>query len=218
MIKIPLSIFALLVISANIYSQSIDTIDFSGLFWNEWVHTVDGTGYRNCFGKKCNGMIVDTFQNGKIKEISNYVEGKKNGLDIIFHPNGQILMFGNLINGTQDGEWKSYYDNGKLNYLTLFVEGEVRKEIGYFQSGNLENGHEVSEDGYLLYNYLLTESSDTIVACFVSDWQTKTYKYVSYYDNGQVEKRGYLTGKNLERIGTWVYYDEKGKITRIEKE
>ncbi len=195
------------------YSQTNEIINLSNL--NGWVQiSVDGPSYRNCNGQKCNGLVIDTFPNGKIEEISNFINGNRDGLYIHFFSNGEIKWFGNYNNGMSIGEWKSYYISGKLKSVTLFENGDIKKEIGYFENGKYSYGREISDDGFLLYDFSLEENGDTNIACFVSDWQTKKYYYVSYYENRQLEQRGFMQvdeNNRLIEIGSWVYYDKLGK-------
>lgn len=88
----------------------------------------DGTaiaqeGYK--IGGKLNGE-VRTYTEGKVREISMYVNDEKNGLSTSYYANGKVELRGNMKNGEKDGEWKEYDEDGNLISAKKYLNGEVQ--------------------------------------------------------------------------------------------
>jgi antitoxin component YwqK of YwqJK toxin-antitoxin module len=80
-------------------------------------------GYKK--GDKLNGE-VRVYSEGKIREISMYINDEKNGPATFYYDNGKIEMAGNMKNNEKDGEWKEYGDDGKLRSTKKYLNGEVQ--------------------------------------------------------------------------------------------
>ena len=112
-----------------------------------------------------NGLFVDHFENGGLKEKGNYKNGKKNGLwetwfdngqkedsafyvddnlagtRIMWHSNGKLQLVSYW--GKPDdriGKWVRYYANGQIESITNFDNsGEFDgKALQYFEDGKLQ--------------------------------------------------------------------------------
>jgi antitoxin component YwqK of YwqJK toxin-antitoxin module len=123
----------------------------------------------NAFNNKAhppeNGLFVDHFENGIIKEKGNYKNGMKDGLwetwfdngqkedsafyindnlsgtRIMWHPNGRLQLesyWGKPDN--RIGKWTRYYANGQIESITHFNDnGELDgKALQYFENGKLQ--------------------------------------------------------------------------------
>ena len=96
-------------------------------------------------------------------------------------------------NGERTGKWEKRYPNGKLRYTGAFNNG---KEVGVFKFyKNSSNNfpHIVKE-----YH----EGSDKA-----------TVKFYNY--DGELKTKGNMVGK--DRVGTWTYYFNNGKLFSEEK-
>jgi antitoxin component YwqK of YwqJK toxin-antitoxin module len=60
------------------------------------------------------GTLIWYFENGQIKEIANYKNGKRHGLQHFFYENGNLSEQGYFINGHSVGIWSYYNKKGKL--------------------------------------------------------------------------------------------------------
>lgn len=123
------------------------------------------TAFNNRMHPPENGLFVDYFEKGKLKEKGNYKNGKKDGLwetwfdngqkedsafyindnlsgtRIMWHPNGRLQLesyWGNPDN--RIGKWIRYYDNGQIESITHFNDkGELDgKALQYFKNGKLQ--------------------------------------------------------------------------------
>lgn len=144
------------------------------------------------------------YSNGNLKYEGTIWKGYRVNKWKYYYENGTLKMEGNFAGkeadllevGEQTGEWRYYYPSGKLKAVGFYKKG---KKNGVFKTYN-------EEDGTLfLEQYYTTGLEDDLIRC------------VFYYKNGNVEKEGTAYERNnWEITGEWKYYDEQGKLKRIE--
>lgn len=144
------------------------------------------------------------YSNGNLKYEGTIWKGYRVNKWKYYYENGTLKMEGNFAGkeadllevGEQTGEWRYYYPSGKLKAIGFYKKG---KKNGMFKTYN-------EEDGTLfLEQYYTTGLEDDLIRC------------VFYYKNGNVEKEGTAYERNnWEITGEWKYYDEQGKLKRIE--
>ena len=64
------------------------------------------------------------YKNGQLREIGNYINGKKEGEWKVYYENGQLSGIGKFVNDKIEGEWKEYDKNGQLKEITYWSNGE----------------------------------------------------------------------------------------------
>lgn len=67
------------------------------------------------------GIYTSYYESGKIKELSNFTNGKPEGKRTLYFESGKIMVVENYKNGNYEGEYKSYFENGGLE-----SEGQFR--------------------------------------------------------------------------------------------
>lgn len=144
------------------------------------------------------------YSNGNLKYEGTIWKGYRVNKWKYYYENGTLKMEGNFAGkeadllevGEQTGEWRYYYPSGKLKAIGFYKKG---KKNGVFKTYN-------EEDGTLfLEQYYTTGLEDDLTRC------------VFYYKNGNVEKDGTAYERNnWEITGEWKYYDEQGKLKRVE--
>lgn len=144
------------------------------------------------------------YSNGNLKYEGTIWKGYRVNKWKYYYENGTLKMEGNFAGkeadllevGEQTGEWRYYYPSGKLKAIGFYKKG---KKNGVFKTYN-------EKDGTLfLEQYYTTGLEDDLIRC------------VFYYKNGNVEKEGTAYERNnWEITGEWKYYDEQGKLKRIE--
>ena len=144
------------------------------------------------------------YSNGNLKYEGTIWKGYRVNKWKYYYENGTLKMEGNFSGkeadllevGEQTGEWRYYYPSGKLKAIGFYKKG---KKNGVFKTYN-------EKDGTLfLEQYYTTGLEDDLIRC------------VFYYKNGNVEKEGTAYERNnWEITGEWKYYDEQGKLKRIE--
>lgn len=69
-------------------------------------------------------MIENFYENGSIKNIGYWAEGKRVGKFILYYENGRIESIDHYKGGELDGICESWYDNGGLKELANYKEGQ----------------------------------------------------------------------------------------------
>lgn len=144
------------------------------------------------------------YSNGNLKYEGTIWKGYRVNKWKYYYENGTLKMEGNFAGkeadllevGEQTGEWRYYYPSGKLKAIGFYKKGKKNR---VFKTYN-------EKDGTLfLEQYYTTGLEDDLIRC------------VFYYKNGNVEKEGTAYERNnWEITGEWKYYDEQGKLKRIE--
>jgi len=80
--------------------------------------------------------------NGKIKIVSNYVDGKLEGIQRIFYLDN-LVESREFQNNVAVGEWKKFYLNGNLYVTTYYQKGQYIGGKRYDNSGKILYDSEV---------------------------------------------------------------------------
>jgi antitoxin component YwqK of YwqJK toxin-antitoxin module len=86
-----------------------------------------------------NGVYRTYYENGAVKTISQYRNGRQIGYYKEFHPNGNLAFSQRIKNGKINGPVRAYYENGNLMAEVDFIdnlEQGVLKE--YYENGKLK--------------------------------------------------------------------------------
>lgn len=192
-----------------------DTILFNG-----WSNIPDALGFRYCEGKLCNGLVVDTFENGSIQKHGYYLNGSQHGEFVEYYENGTVKSKREYRRGNPIGKWCSYYPDGSLEGHSIF-SGEMSMPFGalelyaeyYYPNGNLAERTRRDSAGYRTFDLFLSESGDTLSLHTVFDEENSIYKGSWFYENGQLKEVEYY--QYLEKtypIGIWREYDIHGNL------
>ncbi len=63
------------------------------------------------------GIWVELYGNGNIKELTTFKNGKKNGIYIYYSESGEILTKGNFKNDKTVGKWMIYDKETKTKHI-----------------------------------------------------------------------------------------------------
>lgn len=167
-----------------------------------------------------------------------------NGYEEDFYENGQLLHKGFYVEG-QAKVYKNYYPNGnmernfrmldlKKSRLTLFYEDEtVKSNItfilnqaiewkDYYTNGTLEfieKYHRSFEYHLLKASYYNNGNIKEIMELVKK--KKLEYDQMEYYLNGTVKAQGKVRFDrntfDYQKIGTWKFFNKKGKLEKIQK-
>lgn len=135
------------------------------------------------------GSYEAFYNDGKIKEKSNYKNGNLEGQRTIYYGNGNVEIEENYVNNILDGVFKAYWENGKLNIEVDYKKGQMNGPLKrYYDTGSLQE-EMIMKDGQ------------------------ENGPFKEYFANGQVEWEGaYKNGDNEE--GLLVQYEEDGSVLK----
>lgn len=131
------------------------------------------------------------YDNGKVKEEVEHIEGTPEGKNTMYYPDGKIQAISYFSKGKLDGVAKSYYGNGQLKYIRQYKNGTANGEYKYYypngilcQTGTIKNG--------------LRKGS-----------------FYDYSENGRLKRETYfLNIENSEYMTSLTEYEENGKIVK----
>jgi antitoxin component YwqK of YwqJK toxin-antitoxin module len=146
------------IIKEPLYNTDINVICTSGIhyFLNKEQALHYGLNTIN------NGTLRKWNDNGELRYICNFVDGKKNGIEKkwfqnnnleseityfnnikhgefkVYYPNGNLKERGLHYNGMRDGIYRSWFDNGCLESEITYLNGKrITKSKEYYPNGNL---------------------------------------------------------------------------------
>lgn len=195
--------------------------DYGIIRYNKLVPSMSGDSIRYTKdGYNAQGWQEDYYVSGKLLHKGFYVDGQikifKN-----FYENGQVERNFTTIDNRRC-KLEIYYEDGKLRSSILFFDGNPQNEYDYYKNGNLEYVEENDKDmEYLYKRNSYTESGMPTSTFEIIDKKSKKYIKKEFYDNGRIKEEGGMQyHKDLmdyQKEGEWVYYDEKGNVTKTEK-
>lgn len=169
----------------------------------EIIQTLDGNNFH--------GDVKEYFENGQLKGLTNYENGKKNGNEKRYEENGVLWRDWNWKNGQKSGINKSYVD-GRLVSKQVYSEKDNSSELTeYDENGNIEEIRNFpdfdvvcsikrfSEDGTLLYKGFGRMSNR------VGFWSL-------YNKDGSLKEEGNYKDRN--KTGDWKFF-KNGKLESI---
>lgn len=77
-------------------------------------------------GKPYNGTCANYHDNGNVKEVRSFENGKLTGPFKSYHDNGTLASEGQYVNGVADGVWKHYSPSGVMISEKTYENGEVK--------------------------------------------------------------------------------------------
>lgn len=129
----------------------------------------------------------------------------------------QSVIHANYVNDTLNGVFKSYY----LKNNILLSEGtyQMGERVGTWYWYNRQNGYLLFEESEMGVN------SDITVPNNGNPYVPPKISYVKIYEprKGYLAKEGYILFADSfdedthVKYGKWIYYNEKGEITKTEK-
>ncbi|MFZ2969307.1 MAG: hypothetical protein WA080_09675 [Sulfuricurvum sp.] len=115
--------------------------------------------------KLFDGFITMYYKNGKIKEVTNFRNGKREGLRKLWYENGQIEYEIPFENNQVNGILRQWYSNGKKKSISNHVNGKLAGmsyvwyengqlgiEIEYYQNNTIGIHRKWDQDGKLIFD------------------------------------------------------------------
>lgn len=162
-----------------------------------------------------NGKKTEYFADGKVKSESLYKNGKPEGSAKFFYQNGTLREESTFTNGNYNGISKVFFSDGSLHMIAEFNQGKlISVKEQHTPNRKVTGLTEIAEGkGKLTAFYIDNEKPQTDGISNVSEFVNgvRNGKYVSYYRNHQIKRKGKFS--NGYENGTWKYYDEQGEIT-----
>ena len=194
-------------VSDRVPQYSLESENFPG----EIEIPVKGKGTQD--EKKRKQGLWKSFEDGKVRTIVTYVNGKEVGPFVTYHRNGQIYTKGSRNSRElYDGEFVEYHNNGMIEEKGTWKNGE---RVGVWTYGNYYGDYKVidfsetpsSLSGFTKNNKLKYVSSSSSYGYI----PTEIGPTITYFPSGQVKSIGRL-GKNQDKLGEWTLFFPDGSI------
>jgi antitoxin component YwqK of YwqJK toxin-antitoxin module len=198
------------------YKQSEVLDSVKGIcVYDKLVEALGGDSVKyNKQGYNIQGWNEEYYLSGTILHKGYYVDGKikvfKN-----YYENGQLER--SFINPDPlHANMNMYYENGQPKLRISYYDGKPQKTYHYYETGLPKLTEEKEKDlKYTTSHKEWFESGQIYKELEMIDLKEKKFKSTLYYANGQIKEQGNYVlasdGVKLEKLGTWVYFDEKGK-------
>ncbi len=201
-------------------TESVDT-EYGIIMYNNLIASAGGDSLRYTKdGYNTQGWQEDFYVSGKTIHKGYYVDGSikvfKN-----YYENGQVER-----NFTSTDPRRSkleiFYEDGKPRSKVEYFEGNTQNQYDFYRNGLPEFVEENDKEVQFLYKRNSYYENGTPSSTFeLIDKKSKKYLKKEFHENGRVKEEGNMflrkeMGDYLKE-GTWTYYDEKGKIIKLEK-
>lgn len=119
--------------------------------------------------KLFNGILQDLHENGALKSVIHYNDGRKNGEESTYYPDGNKETWRWFIKGEKDSVHRGWWPNGQLKFEYHFTKGNYNGLFSeWYQGGQplkkivYKNGEELGatgwrENGKLYMNYIMKD-------------------------------------------------------------
>ena len=198
------------------YKQSEILDSVNGIhIYDKLIGALGGDSVKyNKQGYNIQGWNEEYYLNGNILHKGYYVDGKIKILKN-YYENGQLER--SFINPDPlHAVMNLYYENGQPKLRISYYDGKPQKTYQYYETGLPKLSEEKEKDlKYTTSHKEWFPSGQIYKELELIDLKEKKFKSTLYYPNGQIKEQGNYVlasdGQKLEKLGTWTYFDEKGK-------
>ena len=197
---------------------------------NYWVITKESSGSFYCLEEFKDYIEASDLKNyifNEIQDSNTFIPEPEPEIEEIeekeYYENGNLKYEGLTRLGLRVKEWKFYYENGKLQFIGDYKYGE---QDGiwkiFYENGNIKNiaNYDYGKLVGLVRNY--EEDGKFSSTTYYEEGSNLTKWQFFYKDGKSIEKEGtaYDMGEEAEKRwiidGEWKYYNETGKLQKIE--
>lgn len=166
-------------------------------------------------GNPAQNYWEDYYKSGAILHTGFYIEGKLRTYKNYFESGILEREFKNI--DYSRNEMTLFWINGKKRSQIMYYKGQEEKTNEYYENGNPEIAEAFTKKcGYLLFRNFYYENGNPQSEFKIADKKRKKYSLKEYNENGILLNEGimqyYLEVDNFMKEGTWLVYDEKGKL------
>lgn len=114
-------------------------------------------------GKIPDGIVVELYDDGSIRNIFNYKDGKRNGRAFGFYRSGKLRAIGTYREDNPIGIGRMYYENGNIMAEWEIVDGKEKFHKEYYENGQLKEeiyykGDKIIRNSYDIHGHIVEKS------------------------------------------------------------
>lgn len=179
-----------------------------------------GDSIRMCAGYPCLGWVEDRYADGALKHRGYYDAGQltiyKN-----YWPDGRLEREFRSMDAVRS-LLRMYHSNGNLRSETRYVNGTSVQYEDHYVDGTLRYAEERHRhEPYYLRMDLFAADGHPVSTLQLVDKKKVEFIQKEYHPGGALRCEGRArydpTRMNTQRIGSWIYFDEKGAVTKQEE-
>ena len=197
---------------------TMNQLDGTGRKQGLW-RVYDESGNLRYEGSFMNDMPVGEFlyyyPNGKLKAISQMIDGGRRSRTRIFHENGRLLAEGNYLDKEKDSTWNYYSDfDGVLISTEYYAGGELDSLlVNYYADGRpaeeIHYAHGKKNGTWIKY---FTDGKINLKANYTDGLLQGVM--IVYFQNGIPEITGMY--HNDFKDGLWMFFNDRGGVLKKE--
>ena len=178
-----------------------------------------GDSVRICAGHPCIGWVEDNYENGNLKHRGYYDDGKlaqyRN-----YHHNGNIEREFKVIDAIKSIQ-RTYHANGLLRSETRYISGASITYEDHYVDGTLRYSEERHrKEPYFVRMDLYDADGNPISLLALVDKKRVEFELQEFHPGGILKAKGRArydpARMDTQRIGTWVYFDKAGSVSKEE--
>lgn len=126
---------------------------------------------------KANGQVKQFYEDGKLYMEATFTEGRRNGKCTYFYKNGKAHSVSIYVNGTREGDEIKYWESGELLSVCPFKNDKVQTGLKEYRKDGTLIGNNIS----ILINTVESKASDgkRFLKVSLSNPETDASYYVS---------------------------------------
>jgi len=165
------------------------------------------------------GLLKAYYENGNVKKLGSYLNGKENGLFKEYNEDGTMNFEYSMKDGVMNGAFKTYYENGQLKKSGSFLNGKANGNFKeYAENGELDVTYTKLNDEYNGTLIIYEKGRISKKINYLNGIREGLYTEFTYGDNDTLllEYNGVL--KNELKNGIWnlfLYRDGKKEIAEF---
>ena len=201
--------------------QEIGQFNDKGKQIGEWKYYYENGNIERIENFKAGKIYSKSYwQNGVLSELNSSENGFFFGRFTMFYDNGKFWSKKKFNqNGQIDGTSKTYFPNGKLSSIEHYKNGERIKNAKIYHENGKISIYAKYENGISTYEEMYRDNGQIYrieeIDIEKDDIRIISITEIDYHENGKIEKiTKHIDG---EPKGEWKFYNEKGKLVKIEK-
>jgi antitoxin component YwqK of YwqJK toxin-antitoxin module len=84
------------------------------------------------------GVVVEYYDSGIVKNVLNYRNGQRNGKAVSFYESGRLRAVVNYKDDNPVGVGRRYHENGNLMAESNMVDGKLKFHKEYYENGQMK--------------------------------------------------------------------------------
>jgi antitoxin component YwqK of YwqJK toxin-antitoxin module len=218
MIRVFLTVFFAFSLLCCCAQDTINQTDSKGKKQGFWQKQ-DSIGHKVYEGRFKDGLPMGEFRyyypDGKLKTVSQVSRSGKIAMTVSYFANGKKMAAGRYLNEKKDSTWQffSEEDGG------MVAEENYKRGMRSGVSQYYRNDGKVSEVitwiagvRYGPWEQYYSDGKIRLRGAYLND--EKNGPFNTFYNSGQPMMSGAYVAGHMD--GNWIYYDEKGKVTKKE--